>query len=359
VTRAALIALLLIACRHASEDEGDEKPAAAPVVCRPAAGADIGEIVQVTGVIAPPPKLDAIVSSPLPGRVALVSVEEGDHVQAGQLLATIEDPALPAGSLEANANVAVAEAQKTAAEQDVARQQRLVDTGIGARKDLDDARAKLAAATAELAAAKARAGLATSNMARRELRAPRAGTVLHVWKKVGESVDGTASTPVTEIADLSVLELHAQVSPTQLAPLKEGMPATLRVLGVQGTVEASVVRVAPAVDSTTLLGLVRLALTKADGVKVGTSATAQIVIDKRPGVRVPASALRRSLVGADELVVCAAGVAQVRTVKVGTRTDTDVEISEGVKPGEQIVIDHPLGLEDGQPLVGAKEGSAK
>jgi RND family efflux transporter MFP subunit len=354
VTKQLVFALLLVACRHASEDEGDDKPAAASVTCQAAAASDVGEIVQVMGVIAPPPKLDAVVSSPLAGRVAQVSVEEGDHVAAGQLLATIEDPALPAGSLEAKAGVAAAQAQKAAAEQEVARQQRLVETGIGARKDLDDARAKLAAANAELDAANARSGLASSNMARRELRAPRAGTVLHVWKKVGESVDGTSATPVTEIADLSALELHAQVSPTQLAPLKEGMPASVRVLGVPTPIDASVVRVAPAVDSTTLLGLVRLVLGTADGVKVGTSATAQIVIDKRPGVRVPASALRRSLVGADELVVCASGAAQIRTVKVGTRGDKDVEILDGVKPGEAIVVDHPLGLEDGQPLVEAK-----
>jgi RND family efflux transporter MFP subunit len=354
-----LVLLLFAACRHASEEEGEEKLAAAPVMCAPAAAAEIGDVVQVTGVIAPPPKLDAIVSSPLPGRVAQVSVEEGDHVQAGQLLATIEDPSLPAGSLEAKAGVTAAQAQKTAAEQDVARQQRLVETGIGARKDLDDARARLAAANAELDAAKARSGLATSNLARRELRAPRAGTVLHVWKKVGESVDGTTSTPVAQVADLTVLELHAQVSPTQLAPLKEGMTATVHALGVAGTLDASVVRVSPAVDSTTLLGMVRLQLAKAEGVKVGTSANAQIVIAKRPGVKVPASALRRSLVGADELIVCADHAAQIRTVKVGTRTDTEVEISDGVKAGEQIVIDHPLGLEDGQPLVDAKAGSAK
>jgi RND family efflux transporter MFP subunit len=354
-----LLVVLAVACRHASEDEGEDKPAAAAVTCQPAAAAEIGDVVEVTGVIAPPPKVDAIVSSPVAGRVGQVAVEEGDHVEAGQMLATIEDPALPAGSIEAKAGVASAQAAKFAAEQDVARQQRLVDTGIGARKDLDEARARLAAANAELDAAKARSGLATTNLSRRELRAPRAGTVLHVWKKVGESVDGTAATPVVEIADLSVLELHAQVSPTMLAPLKEGMPASVRVLGRDTTVDAKVVRVAPAVDSTTLLGLVRLALASSDAVKVGTAATAQIVVSKRPGVRVPASALRRSLVGADEVVVCAGSIAEVRTVKVGVRSAQGVEILDGLKPDERVVVDHLLGLDDGQQLLPAGQGSAR
>src|SRR5205814_6713996 len=129
------------------------------------------------------------------------------------------------------ASVGAAQAAKTAADQELARAERLVTSGIGARKDVDDARAKAAAAAAELDAANARSGLANTRMARRELRAPRAGTVLHVWKKIGESVDGSTATPVAEVADLSVLEVHAQVPPGSLGKLGEGMTATVKVLG--------------------------------------------------------------------------------------------------------------------------------
>jgi len=69
-----------------------------------------------------------------------------------------------------------------------------------------------------------------------------------------------------------------------------------------------------------------------------------------PGVRVPESALRRSMTGADELVVCDHDVARVRVVEVGSRSAAGVEIAKGLAAGEQIVVDHALGLEDGQPL---------
>jgi RND family efflux transporter MFP subunit len=348
-TIAIACAWLTVACRH-PPDEEDDKRAAATVTCVAVETATIDDTIDVTGVIAPPPKVDAIVSSPIAGRVAQVAVEEGDHVDAGALLATIEDPALPAGSIEAKAAVSAAQAAKVAADQEVARQERLVNAGIGARKELDDARARAAAAAAELDAANARAGLATTRLARREVRAPRAGVVLHLWRRVGESVDGTATTPIAEIADLAVLEVHAQVAPVALAPLREGMTAHVVVLGVDAPVAASIVRVAPAVDPSTLFGLVRLRLERADNLKVGVAATAQIVIRQRPGLRVPATALRRSMVGADEVVVCDAGVARVRVVTVGNRTDTGVELKDGVKPGEQVVVDHVLGLEDGQAL---------
>jgi HlyD family secretion protein len=348
-----------LACRHAPEADEDDKPAPAAVTCRPAAAATIDDLVDVTGVIAPPPKLDAVVSSPVPGRVAQVAVDEGDRVAAGALLAVVEDPALGAGSLETKAGVESAKAQRAAADQEVARQDRLVASGIGARKDLDDARAKQAAAVAELAAASARAGLAGAQLARREVRAPRAGVVLHLQRKVGESVDGTAATPIAEIADLSVLELHAQAPPAALRPLREGMRATVQVLGSDAPVAGTVVRVAPAVDPATLLGVVRVALASGEGIQVGTAATARISIGQRSGVRVPASALRRSLIGEDEVVVCERDTAHVRKVAIGNRGDQGVEIKDGLKPGEQVVVDHVLGLQDAQPLTATDQDSDK
>jgi hypothetical protein len=117
------------------------------------------------------------------------------------------------------------------------------------------------------------------------------------------------------------------------------------------------VRVAPAVDPATLLGGVRLAIDpKAEGiagVKVGSAATARIVIATRPGVVVPEAALRRSMVGADEVVVCDGNVARITAVTVGQRSERGVELTGGLKPGDRIVVDHVLGIEDGQRLVAA------
>lgn len=356
----ARIAIVAVFCASACKGGGpaaveDELPTAA-VTCQAATQAIVDEIVEVTGVIAPPPRLDAIISSPVAGRVSQVTVEEGDHVIAGALLAVIEDPSLPAGTIEAKAGVAAARANKVAADQDLARQQRLVDTGIGARRDLDEARAKAGAAAAELDAANARSGLATRNNARRELRAPHAGVVLHVWKRFGESVDGTSATPVIEVADLTTLELRAQVPPAALAPVREGMPAIVKVLGIEGMLSAKVARIAPAVDSTTSLGGVRIQIEGTPVITVGSAASGQIIVAKRPGLVVPASAVRRSMVGADEVVLCDRGVARIRSVTIRKRTETTAEVTKGLAPGDQVVIDHVLGIEEGQPIAAPPAG---
>jgi hypothetical protein len=108
-----------------------------------------------------------------------------------------------------------------------------------------------------------------------------------------------------------------------------------------------------------MLGLVRIALASADGIQVGTAATGRISIGQRPGVRVPASALRRSLLGEDEVVVCERFKAHVRKVTIGSRGDQGVEIKDGLKAGEQVVIDHVLGLQDEQPLTGPGQATAE
>jgi RND family efflux transporter MFP subunit len=347
--RRELLALALVAC-HGKDEAAEETHPAATVTCKPAAAATIHDVIDVTGVIAPPPQLDVTLSSPIAGRVGVVAVEEGDRVAAGALLATIEDPALPAGAAEAGAVVAGARATKLAADQELARQQRLVDAGIGARRDLDEARAKAAAATAELDASLARSTLAGKNNARRQLRAPYAGIVLHIYKRVGETVDGTS--PVVEVANTATLELRANVPAAALAKLHDGEAATVTAGGA--ALPARVVRVSPAVDPTTLLGTVRVQIDATQPLVIGSAATGQIVVAEHAGVLVPIGALRRSMVGADEVVVCDKAVAHVRVVELGQRGEATAEIVKGIAAGEEIVVDHALGIEENQPLERAK-----
>lgn len=348
--------LLLAACGAPAATEHDEAPPAA-VTCQVIAARDVDDVVELTGVIAPPPTRDAVLSAPIAGRVAQVVVEEGDRVAAGALIAAVDDPTLPAGRRESEAQLVAARAVRDAAEVEVVRQRKLLERGISARRELDDATTKAAAAAAELTSAEARVGLATQQLARRELRAPFAGVVLHVWRRAGEHVDGTAATPIAEVADISALEVRAQVAPRTLLALHEGLAARVEVLGLPA-IPAAVTRVAPAVDAATLLGTVRLALHGAPALPVGSPASAHVVTAQHRGLVVPAAAVRRSDTGSDELVVCAGNAAHVRAVTIGQRSGATVEVVHGLAAGEAIVVDHALGLADGQPLTQAAPASA-
>jgi multidrug efflux system membrane fusion protein len=60
------------------------------------------------------------------------------------------------------------------------------------------------------------------------------------------------------------------------------------------------------------------------------------------------------MVGEDEVVTCAGGTAHVHKVTVGAREGDRVSILDGLKAGDRVVVDHALGLEEGQPLVERK-----
>jgi len=68
--------------------------------------------------------------------------------------------------------------------------------------------------------------------------------------------------------------------------------------------------------------------------------------------------LRRSQLGTDEVVTCKDDVAKAVVVTVGQRAATGVEITSGLAAGDKVVIDHVLGLEDGQHLT-TKAASGK
>ncbi|MEZ4400588.1 MAG: efflux RND transporter periplasmic adaptor subunit [Kofleriaceae bacterium] len=349
----ALAALATVAgCSHKAAPSEEE--AAAPIVvqCAPVATTAGDQPLTLRGRIAPPPRAVAVVAAPGPGRVSRVLVDEGDQVSAGQLVAVLDDPGLGASAIESTSDLAVATAELKAATAERVRRSGLVAQGISPAKDLEEADAREATARANVAAATARRSLARGNLARAELRAPRAGVVLRVRRRAGEVVDGSDPT-IIELADLSTLELSAQLTGAELLGLAVGGAATV-VIDARPDLPlpATVVAVAPALDDATGLGLVRVRLTEIPAglhLAVGLAGVATVAHRGPTGITIPTVAIRRSLAGTDEVLVCAGDPidrVEVRAVTVGAR-HADVTTVGGLVAGEQVVVDHVLALADG------------
>lgn len=347
--------LAVAACSKSAGEPPEPEPPAAPVTCAAAVSQAVPSTVVIRGTIAPPPKADSVVSSTIAGKVTEVSVEVGDSVKAGQIVARVDNPELAAGSMAGKADIAAAQAEVIAAQSAKKRMDQMASKGVVSGQEVEDATARLATAQANLAAARARAGGASGMAARAELRSPRAGTVLRVFRQAGEAVDGTPTTPVVEIADVSTLEVRADATAADLVKLAPGATASITFDAVPDvTATGKVVIVAPAVDPATALGQVRVAVVGDDSKRlvVGMTATATVTLATHDAVVVPKTALRRGLSGADEVVVCEGSPAKaaVTEVTVGTRTDTVAEIVEGLEAGQRVVVDHALGIEDEAPL---------
>ena len=312
------------------------------------------EWLRLSGRVVPPPDRDATLSPRVSGVLAEVTARLGERVRRGRILARVETAGL-AGSLSAADAAEKSAAADAELKRRVATRTRaLVARGVvsGEQAETDEA----AALTAETALAQARA--ARAEAARRsgwaELAAPFDGVVVRVLRQAGEPVDGTAATPVVEIAAEHPVEVALDATAEVLARLHEGQPAEI-VFGTTGTaaIPAVVIGVAAAVDPATGTGPVRLGPATDDASLIlGRVVEARIAVARHEGVLfVPTAALRGGAGGVVEVVVVQDHKAHVRAVVAGIRDGDHVEILSGLAEGDAVVVvDDPVGLADDAPV---------
>jgi RND family efflux transporter MFP subunit len=234
------------------------------------------------------------------------------------------------------------------------RTKALVARGIAAKQELEDATAKADAAREGVSAAQAASDLARTTLGRVQVRSGLAGIVTRVFRGPGALVDGTAATPVLQLASTSAAELVCDVTQRELLVLAEGQPAKGALAGANGPPIEGAVRARPrALDGATGLGAVRIALTSqgADALPVGAFARVVVSTGAREApIVIPAAAMRGAIADGAEVAVCAGDKASLKTVKVGWRDDARVEITSGLGAGDAVAIDHVLALEDGTAI---------
>ncbi|HEY1959261.1 MAG TPA: efflux RND transporter periplasmic adaptor subunit [Polyangiaceae bacterium] len=354
MTKAPFIfAMLVIACHGAASPPEKDQPVEAR--CVAAATRSIDETLLVRGRVEPPPGGDLPVASQVAGRVERIDVREGQHVAAGDVVGRVESAPSRDVAQQADAAVAQARAGAANANSTLARTQILVTKGIAAKQELDDARARADAAKASLNAALASADQAHRMLGRVEVRSTFPGIITRVFRGPGALVDGTAATPLVQLAAEGGVELVADVTEVDLLRIAPGQTATITFpFGAKAT--TGVVRTrAAALEASTGLGVVRIGIEPTDA-PLGSFGHALLAIGHRDGVLVvPAAALRNALADGAELVRCTADdKAEVASVDVGWRDDQFVEITKGLAAGDRVATEHVLGLQDGTPIAKAK-----
>ncbi len=350
----ALVLVLASGCKPVAQEH--EEPVAVEVHCVAASPQTIEVTETLRGRVAAPPGGDLSVASQVAGRVVELSVHEGDRIAAGAMVALIDDSTSRDAFRQADAAVVQARAAVANADATLDRTKQLVARGIAAKQELDDAVARSDQARAGLSSAVAASDLAKRTLGRVQVRSSFPGVVTRVWRGAGALVDGTAATPIVQLAASALAELDADATEQQLTAIAAGQEAsvTLATGGdpLPGTVRAR----SAALDPATGLGFVRVALEPKEPLTLGLFGTVTVQIGKRDGVLVvPTAAMRGAVADGAEVAVCKDGKAEVRTVKVGWRDDERIEIVEGLVAGEQVAVDHVLGLENDTPLTAPKE----
>lgn len=316
----------------------------------------------------------AAVASKGTGRLEALYVEEGDRVQAGQVIARLEHRDVEAGLAEARARAdlaraALAQAKAELYEAEVAynRLKTLVrDTTVSrAEFDAADARyrrtvASVAEAEAGVTAAEAAVRLAEVQVENTNIRAPFDGTVLTKNADVGEVVAPFASSAnargaVVSLADMGSLMVEVDVSESNVGKVRPGMPCEVTLDALPGRrYRAAVHKVVPTVDRAKATVLTRVRFLEQDD-RVLPDMSAKVTFLSRPAPEGEA-ALPKVVVKPEAVVnrrgrrvafVVRQGVAWETRVELGGAMGDMVEVRQGLASGDRIVLNPPEGLKDG------------
>jgi RND family efflux transporter MFP subunit len=356
VLATVLCAFAVGGCSHnSSEDTGDPGTASAKaeVTLTRVIRADISRTLSLTGTAAALPNDDVRVSALVPGRVASLTVAEGDSVKAGQVLATLDDSSLKAQLQQAQAAVQQAKASLDNAQLARTRNDDLFQRGIVARKDVEDARTQESVAAGTMRQSEAALELAHLQVGRSVIVAPINGMVAKRFVSVGEQVDGTAAQPIVEIANLHEVEFLGNAPAAYLGKMHPGETVEVTSETVPGRKFAGrVVAISPAVDPATGVGLVRIRVPNPDGaLRMGIFLNADVAIETHSNVlTVPADAIYRNQAGQTRIFKVSQDTATAVPVQLGVESKGRAEIlpsdSGGVKEDDNIIFTGGYGLGD-------------
>lgn len=280
----------------------------------------------------------AMVKAKLSAELLALTVREGDAVRAGQVIGRLDARETAARLAQAEQQAAQARAQLDIARRNLANSQALVGQGFISPTALDTAQSNAAAAQATWEAARAAVDLARKAQEDTVLRAPIAGLVAQRLAQPGERLNVDAR--IVEIVDLKRLELEAALAPADVAEVRVGQGAVLRVEGLGEPLAARVARIAPAAVPGSRSVNVYLALDPHPALRQGWFATGLIELERRPALVLPPDAVRNDQARPTVLAVEGGRVVQ-RTVEPGLRGQVAgrpaVEIRSGLAEGARVL----------------------
>jgi RND family efflux transporter MFP subunit len=292
----------------------------------------------------------------------------GDHVKAGDLLAEITAPELDhqiaqgqATLLQNEATLRQAEANMEIANVTWGRDSQLLDKGWITKQQGDQERltllaqqAAVAVARANIEAQKAQLLVLNQRKAYQHVVAPFDGVVTARNIDNGSLVQGdaTGGTSMFTMMHSEVIRIQLYVPQDQAFGLKPGVDAAVRVPEMPGVeFRGTVTRIADALQPGTRTLLTEIDVPNVDGLLTpGTYCRVELRIPRKtPSLIVPAEAIIFNRSGLNVAVV-EGSVVQIRRVTLVRDLGTTVEVNEGVKDGDQVILNPPINIADRQAV---------
>ncbi|MBB5209629.1 efflux RND transporter periplasmic adaptor subunit [Chiayiivirga flava] len=337
-------------------------------------------VLDATGYVTA--RRQATVSAKITGKVEAVYIEEGQRVEAGEVLARLEPTDADAQRALSDAQLAAArtqvaqvEAQLKLAEATLTRNRELAARKLVAASLLDQAQAERDALVAQLASVRRNVDVASEALKLSDIgvdntvvRAPFAGVITVKAAQPGEIVSpmsaggGFTRTGIGTVVDMDSLEVQVDVNEAFIGRVKpkQAVEAVLNAYP-DWKIPAEVIAIVPTADRSKATVKVRIAFKEKDprivpemGVRVSFLEDAKpldaTVAAAPVGVRVPAEAVV-TRDGKTVVFVVREDIAKLREIVADDARNGQRRVTRGLGVGETVVIAPPAELVDGGTVV--------
>jgi multidrug efflux pump subunit AcrA (membrane-fusion protein) len=315
--------------------------------------------------------LESSVYAQVAGYIKKWYVDIGGKVKAGQLLAEIDTPVTDQSLLQASQSVNQAEANLNLAQVTAARYNALLATHAVSQEDVDTQNANVKVQQANVDSAKAFEGGIQKTEAFKQVRAPFDGVITARQIDVGDYVSATGQTQSTtssstgpsqtgtpnqelfRVAQTGTLRVYVNVPENYADEIVPGIKATLVLASNPNSpVAGKLVRTADAIDPTSLTLLSEVDVDNADG-KLFPGGYAQVhfdIVTAHPPLVIPGNSLIFRAQGPQVGIVDDSGAVHLQNIKIGRDMGTKLEIVDGLKEDDQVIVNPSDSLADGQKV---------
>ena len=357
-----LLLLVLAACSNKTSDtpQGGKRGGGAggaklqyPVDVSPLVSRQMQYTVNAPGTI------DAFqqvqITARVGGAVDKVAFSEGQNVKAGDTLVVIESERYQIALEQARAAVAKAKASQKSAEAALQRRNeaQAASPGLVPGEEIEQKQTAVDTAKADVLAAQQAEKVASLNLRDAAVRAPIAGVVQTRTVNQGQYLQPGAV--LATILQKDPMLVRFQVTEQDAPRLKPDMPVTIQLKESAREFTGKITLVADAADPTTRMVPVTGTVDPTDHtywLRPGAFCAVTVPIGTaRPGIVVPSIAVQPTENGNIVYIVDDKHIAHATTVELGMHTaEGGVELTRGVKEGEQIVVRGIDPLSDGAPV---------
>ncbi len=316
---------------------GDNKPQGNPGAAR---------TIPVDGIIIKEKKLDFTFTTTgtllaneeielrneVSGKITGIYFAEGSWAQKGDLLVKINDQDLQAQKKKILSQIELARDEEQ-------RKKALFDQRLASKEEYDISANKLKVLEAEK-------DLILAQIAKTEIIAPFSGRI--GLRTVSPGAYVSVNTPIASLQQTDPIKIEFMIPDRYHAILKNGTPVRFRISGDENEYNAAVYAMDSRVDHSTRT--MRVRARKANPgflLKPGTLAKIDIKLETIPrALMIPAEALIPELSG-QKIFRFAAGVVRSNKVQTGLRTETEIQITDGIAPGDTVITSGLLQIREG------------